>query len=108
MIDENGKLVEHSKDPGSDLCKQCLAPNAYHHVGTEDDRTPVGIHEGISCIVCHDPHSNTAQNACNKCHTDVSPNCELDVRTMNTTYLNAESPNNIHRITCTSCHNKKS
>ncbi len=104
MVDADGVPVLVSDDPGHKLCLQCHSPNAVHEVGTEDDRTPTGIHEGWSCIACHDPHSNSARNACDKCHTDVSRNCKLDVRTMNTSYLNAESENNIHHINCTSCH----
>ncbi len=107
MTDEKGDLVRTSNDPGYKLCVQCHAPNAYHEVGTEDDRTPTGIHEGWSCTACHDPHSNSAQNACDQCHTDVSMNCKLDVRTMNTSYFDPENGNDIHHITCTSCHVEK-
>lgn len=107
MVDPQGDLVELSNDPTSKLCAQCHSPNAYHEVGTEDDRTPMGVHEGKSCVVCHDPHSHSTENACNKCHTDVSPNCKLNVRTMNTTYFNPESGHNIHFMTCTSCHDEK-
>jgi len=104
MVDEKGKAIKVSKDPASKLCVQCHSPNAYHIAGSEDDRTPTGIHEGFSCVACHDAHSTSAQNACNKCHTDVSPNCKLNIRTMNTTYFYAESENNIHHISCSSCH----
>jgi hypothetical protein len=107
MVDENGKAINVSRDPASKLCKQCHSPNAYHVAGTEDDRTPTGIHEGFSCVACHDAHSTSPQNACNNCHTDVSRNCKLDVRTLNTSYFDAESENNIHRISCTSCHSEK-
>ena len=37
---------------------QCHAPNWAHQAGTEDDRTPTGVHEGISCRACHRGHSN--------------------------------------------------
>jgi hypothetical protein len=104
MVDESGRLVQVSHDPATKLCVQCHSSNAYHMVGTEDDRTPTGIHEGISCAVCHDPHSHSTENACNMCHTEMSRNCKLDVRTMNTTFSNPESENNIHFITCNSCH----
>jgi len=30
--------------------------------------------------------------------------CGQDVMTMNTTYKNSESPNNIHFMSCTDCH----
>jgi hypothetical protein len=108
MVDKNGVRIKVSDDPAHKLCVQCHSPNAYHEAGTEDDRTPTGVHEGISCVACHDPHSNSAQNSCNKCHTDVSKNCKQDVRTMNTNYFNPKSKNNIHHISCTSCHAEKS
>jgi hypothetical protein len=104
MVDESGERIKVSHDPANKLCLQCHSPNAYHLAGSEDDRTPTGVHEGISCLACHDPHSNSAQNSCIKCHTDVSANCRLDVRKMNTSYFNPESKNNIHFVSCTSCH----
>jgi hypothetical protein len=87
-------------------CIQCHAPNAYHQAGTSDDRTPRGVHEGISCIVCHEPHSNDARQSCLKCHPVIS-NCGQDVEKMNTTFYRLDSPNDIHWITCTSCHEKR-
>ena len=107
MVDKEGERVLVSNDPAQRLCMQCHASNAYHQVGTEDDRTPVGVHEGWSCTACHNPHSNSAQNACDKCHTNVSRNCKLDVRTMNTRYLDPENGHDIHTMTCTSCHSEK-
>ncbi len=88
------------------LCVQCHAPNVTHQVGSSDDHTPVGVHEGISCNVCHEPHSNNPRNSCNKCHPAIS-NCKLDVKTMNTTYLSPDSPNDIHFISCKSCHQEE-
>lgn len=84
-------------------CIQCHAPNGAHQAGTSDDRTPRGVHEGLSCMDCHKPHSNEARNSCTKCHPAIS-NCKLDVTTMNTTYSNPKSPNNIHWVLCTDCH----
>lgn len=85
------------------LCIQCHSPNFAHEAGSEDDRTPTGIHEGITCSACHAPHSNDAKKSCGNCHPAVS-NCGLDVKTMNTSYLTAKSPNNIHSMTCLDCH----
>ena len=93
-----------SDDPVQRICMQCHAPNWAHQAGSEDDRTPVGVHEGIACRACHQGHSNDARNACKKCHPAVT-SCGLDVMTMNTTYLNRESPNDIHRMACVDCHN---
>ena len=92
-----------SDDPVQRLCMQCHAPNWKHQAGTEDDRTPVGVHEGIACRACHLGHSNNARNACKKCHPAVT-SCGLDVMTMNTSYLKRESPNNIHNMICEDCH----
>ena len=92
-----------SDDPVQHICMQCHAPNWEHQAGTEDDRTPVGVHEGISCRACHQGHSNDARNACKKCHPAVT-SCGLDVMTMNTTYRDRESPHNIHHMACLDCH----
>ena len=92
-----------SDDPLQTICIQCHAPNWAHQAGSEDDRTPVGVHEGISCRACHRGHSNDPRNACKTCHPAVT-SCGLDVMTMNTTYFNRASPNNIHSMACTDCH----
>lgn len=85
------------------LCIQCHSPNYVHEAGTEDDRTPTGVHEGITCSACHAAHSNNARKSCGNCHPAVS-NCSLDVTTMNTSFLSATSPNNIHSLECADCH----
>lgn len=92
--------------PDSDvykLCVQCHAPSFTHEVGTGDDRTPIGVHAGLSCDACHSPHSNDQKNACDKCHPAIS-NCKLDVKTMNTTYHLPSSKNDIHFVSCKNCH----
>jgi hypothetical protein len=98
---ETGVLV--SDDPLQRLCIQCHAPNWAHQAGSEDDRTPVGVHEGISCRACHRTHSNDPRNACKTCHPAVT-SCGRDVMTMNTTYLRSDSPHNIHSMACLDCH----
>jgi len=92
-----------SDDPLQRICIQCHSPNWAHQAGTEDDRTPVGVHEGLSCRACHRGHSNDPRNACKTCHPAVT-SCGRDVMTMNTTYFNSDSPHNIHSIFCTDCH----
>jgi len=92
-----------SDDPLQRICIQCHSPNWAHQAGTEDDRTPVGVHEGISCRACHRGHSNDPRNACKTCHPAVT-SCGRDVMTMNTTYLHSDSPHNIHSMQCTDCH----
>jgi hypothetical protein len=92
-----------SDDPLQRICIQCHSPNWEHQAGTEDDRTPVGVHEGLSCRACHRGHSNDPRNACKTCHPAVT-SCGKDVMTMNTTYFKSDSPNNIHSMFCTDCH----
>ena len=84
-------------------CTQCHAPNVFHTAGSSDDRTPIGVHEGLSCKACHEPHGNNARNSCLTCHPVIS-NCGLDVETMNTSFLDRNSPHNIHRVSCNDCH----
>ena len=97
------KTVIVSDDDRMRNCVQCHAPNGWHEAGTSDDRTPRGVHLGLSCLACHEPHSNDARNSCTKCHPAIS-NCKLDVTKMNTTYADSKSPNNIHWVSCTDCH----
>ncbi|MFZ4726824.1 MAG: multiheme c-type cytochrome [Paludibacter sp.] len=100
---EGKRAVKVSDDPVMRNCVQCHAPNAAHQAGTGDDRTPRGVHEGLSCMACHDAHSNDARNSCKKCHPAMS-NCKLDVTKMNTTFKDPKSPNNIHFVACADCH----
>ncbi len=102
-LKKDGFIISVSDDPIMRNCVQCHAPNSFHEGGTSDDRTPRGVHEGLSCIACHEPHSNNAKNSCSNCHPAIS-NCKLDVLTMNTTYANPDSPNNIHWVSCADCH----
>lgn len=102
MVDQE-RTIKVSDDPANKLCIQCHSPNFAHQAGSEDDRTPTGVHEGISCTACHSPHSNDARNSCKTCHPVIS-NCKLDVTKMNTTFYDTKSPNNIHSVSCKSCH----
>ena len=94
---EGERPVKVSDDPLMRNCIQCHAPNARHQAGTSDDRTPRGVHEGLTCLACHDPHSNDARQSCIKCHPAIS-NCKQDVTAMNTCYADPKSPNNIHWV----------
>ena len=97
------RTLKTSGDPLVRICKQCHAPNVRHQAGTSDDRTPAGVHEGISCLACHEKHSNNSKRSCINCHPAIS-NCGLDVTAMNTSYADPESPNNIHFVSCKDCH----
>lgn len=106
QLAESGKQVKVSNDYKMRNCVQCHAPNGWHEAGTSDDRTPTGVHEGLSCLACHSPHSNDARNSCKTCHPTIS-NCRLDVTKMNTTYADKKSPNNVHSVKCNDCHHDK-
>lgn len=99
----NGNAVQVAQDEHQRVCLQCHAPNAFHQAGSSDDRTPRGVHEGLSCSACHATHSNDAKESCVNCHPRLS-NCGLEVEKMNTTYFNPASPNNIHFVACADCH----
>jgi hypothetical protein len=108
VVMKDGDLqVNRAIDNNTLLCQQCHAPDYVHRAGSQDDRTPVGVHEGISCTACHKVHSGDTRESCVQCHSEVSQNCKLDVRTMNTTYLSQGSSNDIHRISCVSCHEER-
>ncbi|HKJ78879.1 MAG TPA: cytochrome c3 family protein, partial [Prolixibacteraceae bacterium] len=98
--------IQTPNDPVYKMCVQCHAPSVWHQVGSHDDQTPVGVHSGISCRACHEPHSNFQRNSCDKCHPAKSRNCKLDVRTMNTTYFSPSSEHDIHFVSCKDCHPK--
>lgn len=103
LVDANGEEIIVSDDERQRLCTQCHAPNAFHQTGTSDDRTPRGVHEGFSCLACHETHTHDARQSCGQCHPIMS-NCGLDVKTMNTTFSNPDSPFNIHFVSCIDCH----
>ncbi|MGD0411107.1 MAG: hypothetical protein ABSC18_05335 [Verrucomicrobiota bacterium] len=96
--------VKVSTDARQRLCTQCHAPNAFRQQGSRMDRTPGGVHEGLSCLDCHSPHSNSAKASCAACHPSDS-HCGLDVEKMDTTFLSTGSKHNIHFVACGDCHN---
>lgn len=65
---DNDSVVKVSDDPNAWLCMQCHAPNGRREIGTEDDKTPTGEYEGMSCLDCHDPHSNQLKNSFRNVH----------------------------------------
>lgn len=102
---EGGRQIKMSPDPRQALCYQCHAPLATMQVKSGDDRTPIGVHEGLSCLACHDKHRQTTRASCSNCHPRLS-NCGIDVEKMDTTFLRPSSPNNIHFVKCADCHPK--
>jgi hypothetical protein len=117
LLSDGPRIVKTSPDPRQSLCYQCHAPRqpetgtiaAASHWGPQiasgDDRTPVGVHEGISCLACHFGHNENARASCKTCHPQMS-HCGIDVETMDTSYSNARSTHNIHWVKCIDCHQR--
>ena len=115
QLHDGARMVTVSQDPRQALCYQCHAPrepetgsiaaiNAWGpQVGSGDDRTPMGVHEGLSCISCHDGHNENTRVSCKTCHPQMS-HCGIDVEKMDTTYASATSQHNIHWVKCSDCH----
>lgn len=115
VLFDGARAVKISPDRRQALCYQCHAPRiaeagsvaALNHwsmqVGSGDDRTPMGVHEGISCLACHSGHSENAAASCKTCHPQMS-HCGLDVEKMDTSFANAKSAHNVHWVRCTDCH----
>jgi hypothetical protein len=103
VVYEGDRRVRMSPDSRQALCYQCHAPLASAQAGSGDDRTPLGIHEGISCLACHQNHSQKTRQSCRDCHPRWS-NCGLDVEKMDTTFLNPKSAHSIHTAKCIDCH----
>lgn len=102
-IIDGTRNVETSENHLQRICIQCHAPNYQHQAGSQDDRTPSGVHEGLACMACHETHSNDATNSCKRCHPVIN-NCGLDHTIMNTSYFDKNSTNNIHHVKCIDCH----
>ena len=108
-------LLNASADPRQALCYQCHAPRqpetltlaAQKHwgpqAGSGDDRTPTGVHEGLSCLACHNGHNESARASCATCHSGTS-RCGINVEKMDTTFAGASSGHNIHSVKCADCH----
>ncbi len=109
------RAVKMNQDPRQTICYQCHAPRipdtgtlaAAHHwgpqVGSGNDYTPIGVHEGLSCLSCHIGHDQNTTASCKTCHPQMS-HCGINVEKMDTTYFNAASVHNIHWVKCTDCH----
>lgn len=104
MVDGE-RTVKMSPDPRQGLCYQCHAPLAGNALRSGDDRTPAGVHEGLSCFACHQGHQLNTRASCANCHPKMS-NCGLDVEKMDTTFKDAKSRHDIHTVKCADCHPK--
>ena len=102
---EGARSVKMSPDARQSICYQCHAPLADMQAGTGDDRTPLGVHEGLSCLACHEKHGQATRQSCANCHPRLS-NCGLDVEKMDTSFLNPKSRHDVHRVKCGDCHPK--
>ena len=102
---EGARPIKISPDQRQALCYQCHAPLDSSQVGSGDDRTPVGVHEGLSCLACHEKHGQRTRASCATCHPQLS-NCGLNVETMDTTFKSIKSPHNVHTVKCLDCHTK--
>jgi len=102
---EGARTVKMSRDQRQALCYQCHAPVANMQVASGDDRTGLGVHEGISCLACHAQHGEQTRASCASCHPKMS-NCGLDVEKMDTTFKSTDSKHNIHWVKCAGCHTK--
>lgn len=103
---EGARRVRMSPDRRQALCYQCHAPEADAQAKSGDDRTGLGVHEGLSCLACHETHSQTTRASCAGCHPRWS-NCGLDVETMDTTFKDRASRHDIHTVKCADCHPKR-
>jgi hypothetical protein len=102
---DGSRAVKMSNDQRQALCYQCHAPLATAQVGSGDDRTGMGVHEGISCLACHAQHGQTTKASCATCHPKMS-NCGLDVEKMDTSFVSTKSKHNVHWVKCADCHTK--
>ncbi len=100
---DGARPVRVSPDPRQGICYQCHAPDHTAQAGSGDDRTCVGVHEGLSCLACHAGHDLSARASCTGCHPRLS-NCGLDVEQMDTTFRSLQSGHNIHFVKCADCH----
>jgi hypothetical protein len=115
VVFDGVRRVNVSQDARQVVCYQCHAPSPPDagsvaalkgwslQAGSGDDRTPMGVHEGIPCTACHLGHNQSARASCKSCHPQMS-HCGIDVEKMDTTFLSAASPHNIHWVKCTDCH----
>jgi hypothetical protein len=102
---EGTRAVKTSPDQRQALCYQCHAGLASRQVNSGDDRTPIGVHEGLTCFSCHSQHGQQTRASCDNCHEQHLA-CRLAVEKMDTTFKDKTSKHNIHSMKCVDCHEK--
>lgn len=102
-IRDGERRVSTGEDPRQGLCYQCHAPLETLEAGSGDDRTCLGVHEGLSCLACHRGHRQSTRASCRECHPRLS-NCGVPVESMDTTFGSPESRHDIHTVRCADCH----
>ncbi len=100
---DGSRPVKMSPDERQGLCYQCHAALASGGLASGDDRTPAGVHEGLSCFACHQGHQQNTRASCATCHPRLS-NCGIDVEKMDTTFRDSKSRHNVHTVKCIECH----
>ena len=100
---DGARPVKMSPDERQGLCYQCHAALASGGIASGDDRTPMGVHEGLSCFACHQGHQQNTRASCGTCHPRLS-NCGIDVEKMDTTFRDLKSRHNVHTVKCIDCH----
>lgn len=94
---------EHVAAPATiDLCLECHGPRM-----SEKPMWPGAIHGTVKCGTCHShtgtPESPSWKRACTKCHPRED-DLHGQVWTLDTTYLSPQSKQDVHTLTCESCH----
>jgi len=102
---EGARMVKMSPDQRQALCYQCHAALATRQVYSGEDRTPIGVHEGLSCFSCHLQHGEQTRASCDTCHLQHAT-CGIAVEKMDTTFKDKASKHNIHSMKCVDCHEK--
>jgi decaheme cytochrome c component MtrC/MtrF-like protein/cytochrome c554/c'-like protein len=108
VVMEGERSVQLSEDQRQALCYQCHATRVMDgsdQAGTGDDRTAMGVHEGLSCLSCHATHDMRAVASCATCHPRFS-NCGMSVDKLISLFDVPKSPFDIHTVDCIDCHPK--
>ena len=98
----------------SNVFQPNVAPQGDNGVGSGDDRTLTGAHQGIPCVTCHMPggsHTFDPMNSCGQCHgtNTLLPSLDYVTKQVKTSYNDPSlsmlsgtmSPLNIHWLDVT-------